>query len=255
VSVTIFGIHSVRQELLSGKQRPQQLFLAGKHHSPRLKELASMAEKRAVPVREVSRKELDALVGEGHHQGVALQLKPFEYTSFETLLRKKTSRKFEKAFFLILDNISDPRNFGAIIRSADAAGCQGVIIPKDRACPVTGVVHKASAGALATVPVCLVTNLARAIQQMKKEGVWVFGLGAEAARPLYEEDLRGDLALVVGSEGKGLRPNIRKQCDALLAIPMSGRVSSLNVSVAASVAMFEVVRQRRKLAEQKTGKT
>ena len=195
----------------------------------------------------VSRSELDALVGEGRHQGVALQLKPFEYVSLEALLETRAFRSPEKAFFLILDSVSDPRNFGAILRSADAAGCQGVIVPKDRACPVTGVVHKASAGALASVPVCQVTNLARTIQQLKKAGVWVFGLGAEGTGSLFGEDLCGDLALVVGCEGKGLRPNIRKQCDVVLSIPMSGSVSSLNVSVAAAIALFEVVRQRRKI--------
>ncbi len=196
-------------------------------------------------MRTLGRQEFDSLVGEGHHQGVALQLEPFAFVPLEELLGEKAPGPSPKAFFLILDSISDPRNFGAILRSADAAGCQGVIIAKDRSCPVTGVVHKASAGALANVPVCRVTNLARTIQQLKKEGLWVFGLGAEGAGSLFDEDLRGDLALVVGCEGKGLRPNVRKQCDAVLAIPMSGTVSSLNVSVAASIALFEVVRQRR----------
>lgn len=247
MSVTIYGIHSVRQELLSGRHTPRQLLLAMKQPSPRLEELVSLAEKRGLPVRVVTRQELDTLAGEGRHQGVALQLKPFEYVSLETLLEKKASPSPTKAFFLILDSISDPRNFGAILRSADAAGCQGVIVPKDRACPVTGVVHKASAGALANVPVCQVTNLARTIQQLKKAGIWVFGLGAEAAGSLFCQDLCGSLALVVGCEGKGLRPNIRKQCDALLSIPMSGSVSSLNVSVAAAIALFEVVRQRHKV--------
>lgn len=247
MSVTIYGIHSVRQELLSGSHSPRQLFLAMKKPSPRLEELSALAQERGIPVRMVGRPELDALVGEGRHQGVVLQLKSFEYVALETLLEQRASGSPGEAFFLILDSISDPRNFGAILRSADAAGCHAVIVPKDRACPVTGVVHKASAGALANVPVCQVTNLARTIQQLKKAGIWVFGLGAEAAGSLFSQDLCGDLALAVGCEGKGLRPNIRKQCDAVLAIPMSGSVSSLNVSVAASIALFEVVRQRRKM--------
>jgi len=119
-----------------------------------------------------------------------------------------------------------------------------VIIAKDRSCPVTGVVHKASSGALAHLPVCRVTNLGRAMADLKKEGFWVYGLAAEGSISLYRQDLRGDIALVVGCEGKGLRPQIRKACDALLAIPMAGNVSSLNVSVASSVALFEAVRQR-----------
>ncbi len=248
MALTIYGIHSVKQEFLSGKHRSQVLFLAMKGSSPRLEELLAMAEKEGVPVRKISRPELDALVGECNHQGVALQLEPFKYTALETLLEMRRSRGSEKAFLLVLDSIADPRNFGAILRSADAAGCHGVIIPKDRACPVTGAVHKTSAGALANVPVCLVTNLARAIRQMKKEGIWVFGLGAEAGGPLFQEDLSVDLALVLGCEGKGLRPNTSKHCDVMLTIPMAGSVSSLNVSVAAAIAMFEVVRQRWKSA-------
>jgi 23S rRNA (guanosine2251-2'-O)-methyltransferase len=248
MAITIFGIHSVREELLSAASRPCQLFLAAGQLSPRLQELVDLAEQRNVSVKTLDRPEFEALIGRNRHQGVALQLEPFTFLSLDGLLKKTTAGSAPKAFFLILDSISDPRNFGAILRNADAAGCQGVIIAKDRSCPVTGVVHKASAGALAHVPVCRVTNLSRAIEELKEAGIWVYGLGADEAGWLFDEELRGDLALVVGCEGKGLRPNVRKHCDAMLAIPMSGGVSSLNVSVAAAIALFEVVRQRRRMS-------
>jgi len=148
------------------------------------------------------------------------------------------------AFLLLLDGITDPHNFGAILRSAEVAGCQGVIVPKDRSCPVTPVVEKTAAGALSYLPLCRVTNLSRAIEDLKQAGIWCYGLaGEEGAQNLYGTDLSGNLALVIGSEGKGLRPNIRSHCDGLLSIPMHGRIDSLNASVAAAVAMFEVVRQ------------
>ncbi|HMB16903.1 MAG TPA: 23S rRNA (guanosine(2251)-2'-O)-methyltransferase RlmB, partial [Pelovirga sp.] len=143
--------------------------------------------------------------------------------------------------------ITDPYNFGALVRSAEGAGCHGVVVAKNRACPVTPVVEKAAAGALAHVPLCQVTNLARTLEELKRAGIWCYGLAGEApAKDLFAVSLEGPLALVVGSEGKGLRDNIRKHCDVLLAIPMGGCLSSLNASVAAGIALFEVVRQRRK---------
>jgi 23S rRNA (guanosine2251-2'-O)-methyltransferase len=173
-----------------------------------------------------------------------LEIEPFAYLSLDDLLGRWRASE-EPAFFLILDGITDPHNLGAILRSADGAGCHGVIVTKDRACPVTAVVDKVSAGALEHVPLCQVTNLARTLDALRKEGVWVYGLaGEESASPLYTTDLRGNLALVVGSEGSGLRPNTRVHCDLLLAIPLCGKVPSLNASVATSVALFEAGRQR-----------
>jgi 23S rRNA (guanosine2251-2'-O)-methyltransferase len=197
------------------------------------------------PVKRRQRQDLDRLVGHSHHQGVVLRVEPFAYAEPDELLERWRSSG-EKAFFLLLDGITDPHNLGAILRSADAAGCHGVFVPKDRSCPVTAVVEKTAAGALAHLPLCQVTNLARTLDELKREGVWVYGLaGEESAGELYRTDFTGDLALVVGSEGTGLRPNVRQHCDGLLAIPMGGGVASLNASVAAAVALFEVVRQRR----------
>jgi 23S rRNA (guanosine2251-2'-O)-methyltransferase len=173
-----------------------------------------------------------------------LSIEPFAYSELDDLLAlwRNSARP---AFFLLLDGITDPHNFGAILRNADAAGCFGVIVAKDRSCPVSGVVDKTSAGAVEHLPVCQVTNLGRTIEELKAANVWVYGLsGDSAAKPLHAENLTGDIALVIGAEGEGLRPLTRKLCDGLLAIPMAGHVASLNAASASAVALFEVVRQR-----------
>jgi 23S rRNA (guanosine2251-2'-O)-methyltransferase len=243
VSEVVSGIHSVLHELQSGDRRPRELCYVPSPTS-RLEEVLALAQQAGVALREVSRADLEAMAGLSSHQGVALVVEPFVFTPWDELLKRCRDAGPGNNLLLLLDSVTDPRNFGAMLRSADAAGCRGVIIPKDRSCPVTGVVHKASSGALAQLPVCRVTNLVRAMAELKKAGFWVYGLAAEGAVPLFRQDLRGDVALVAGCEGKGLRPQVRKECDALLAIPMAGKVSSLNVSVAAAVALFEAVRQR-----------
>ncbi|OEU59326.1 MAG: 23S rRNA (guanosine(2251)-2'-O)-methyltransferase RlmB [Desulfuromonadales bacterium C00003094] len=240
----IYGINTVSEGLRSSRRRPLALILQRDSKSTRLVRLQREAEGLGITVSRRDRRELDRLVGHGNHQGALLEVEPFAYLALDELLGRWRASK-EPAFFLILDGITDPHNLGAILRSADGAGCHGVIVAKDRACPVTGVVDKVSAGALEHVPLCQVTNLARTIDALRKEGVWVYGLaGEEGASSLYATDLRGDLALVVGSEGTGLRPNTRTHCDLLLAIPLCGKVSSLNASVATSVALFEAGRQR-----------
>jgi len=240
----IYGINTVSEGLRSSRRRPLALILQRDSKSARLVQLQREAESLGVMVSCKDRRELDRLLGHGHHQGALLEIEPFAYLALEDLLQQWRASK-EPAFFLVLDGITDPHNLGAILRSADGAGCHGVIVAKDRACPVTGVVDKVSAGALEHVPLCQVINLARTLDALRKEGVWVYGLaGEEGASSLYATDLRGDLALVVGSEGAGLRPNTRTHCDLLLSIPLCGKVSSLNASVATSVALFEAGRQR-----------
>lgn len=241
----IYGVNPVRESLRGNLRRPLELFLLRGAHSPRLQEIVREAEGAEVPVRFREKGDLDRLAGTPHHQGAVLRVEPFAYASLDDLLAR-WRRSGENAFFLLLDGITDPHNLGALLRSAEAAGCHGVIIPKDRACPVTPAADKAAAGALAHIPLCRVTNLSRAIEELKGEGVWVFGLaGEEGGDSLYEADLTGDAALVVGSEGSGLRPNVRRHCDRVVQIPMHGGVSSLNASVAGGVALFEGVRQRR----------
>lgn len=243
----IYGINPVVEALAGRHRRPVELLVA-EGPSPRLQELLRAAEVGGVTVRRVERRELDRCAGHGRHQGVALKVEPFAYQDLEDALQAWRDSG-GPALFLVLDGITDPHNLGALLRTAEAAGCHGVIVPKDRACPVTAVVDKTSAGALAHIRLCQVTNLARCLDQFKQAGVWVYGLAGEVgAQPLHAADLTGHVALVVGSEGSGLRPNVRSHCDALLAIPMRGSVASLNASVAAGIALFECVRQQSSMA-------
>ncbi len=237
------GINPVREALNDEGRKPLELLLVSGERSARLEDLLCLAKRLSLKAVFRERRELDRLLGHSHHQGVLLRLEPFKYADFDQLLTvwRDSGRS---AFFLLLDGITDPHNFGAMLRSAEVAGCHGVIVAKDRSCSVTPVVEKTAAGALAYLPLCQVTNLSRVIEELRKAGIWCYGLaGDAAAQNLYSADLTGNLALVVGREGKGLRENIRKHCDDLLAIPMRGRVNSLNASVAAAVALFEVVRQ------------
>lgn len=239
----IYGIHAVRESLLGRQRKPLELFLL-KGQGSRLEEVAKAAAAAGVAVRLRERPDLDRLAGTSHHQGAVLRVEPFAYQDLDDLLGRWRNSG-QRAFLLLLDGITDPHNLGAILRSAEAAGCHGVVVPKDRSCPVTAVVDKASAGALAHLPLAQVTNLARTLEELKRQGVWVYGLAGELeASPLFAVDFRGDVALVLGSEGEGLRPNVRRHCDGLVALPMAGAVSSLNASVAAGIALFEVVRQR-----------
>jgi len=239
----LYGVNPVTEALQGGSRTPLELLVVKGDAGPRLQTLIELAKSRQVRVSFLPRTELDRLAGHSHHQGVLLKLTPFAYHSLDELLAVWRNSGLS-AFFLLLDGITDPHNFGAILRSAEVVGCHGVIVAKDRSCPVTPVVEKTAAGALSHLPLCQVTNLARAIDELKVAGIWCYGLaGEEGAEDLFRAGLSGNLALVVGSEGKGLRPNIRKHCDGLLAIPMRGQVGSLNASVAAGVALFEVLRQ------------
>lgn len=239
----LYGVNPVREALTGSGRKPLELLLVKGERSARLEELHELAQNHQLKAVFRERRELDRLAGHNHHQGVLLRLEPFNYADLSDLLAawKNSGRS---AFFLLLDGITDPHNLGAILRSAEVAGCHGVIVAKDRSCSVTPVVEKTAAGALSYLPLCQVTNLARTIDELKQAGVWCYGLaGEEGAENLFAADLSGHLALIVGSEGKGLRENIRNHCDGLLAIPMRGQVNSLNASVAAAVALFEVVRQ------------
>jgi 23S rRNA (guanosine2251-2'-O)-methyltransferase len=239
----LYGIHPVR-EGLNGRRQPLELFVVEGSLNERLHKLLKLAEERGVPVRRRSRGDLDRLAGQPHHQGVVLSIEPFAYCDLDDVVGywRNSGRP---AFILLLDGITDPHNFGAILRNADAAGCHGVIVAKDRSCPVSGVVDKTSAGAVEHLPICQVTNLGRTIEALKAANIWVYGLSGDVgAKPLHAENLTGDIALVIGAEGEGLRPLTRKLCDGLLAIPMAGHVASLNAASASAVALFEAVRQR-----------
>ncbi|MGW8313396.1 MAG: 23S rRNA (guanosine(2251)-2'-O)-methyltransferase RlmB [Desulfuromonadales bacterium] len=239
----LYGIHPVR-EGLRGRRQPLELFVDEKGGNQRTAELLTLARERGIPVRQRRRQDLDRMVGQTHHQGVVLHMEPFPYTEIEDLLSAWRDSS-EPGLLLLLDGITDPHNLGAILRNADAAGCQGVIITKDRSCGITNVVDRASAGAVEHLAVCQVTNLARTIELLQKRGFWVYGLAAEEGTlPLFAAELTGNLALVIGSEGEGLRHRTRELCDGLLEIPMIGGVASLNAASASAVALFEAVRQR-----------
>ncbi len=245
----LYGIHPVR-EGLRGKRQPLERFVDEKQGGQRGEELVTLARERGIPVRQRQRQDRDRMAGLPHHQGAVLSMEPFPYTELEDLL-ESWQASGDTGFFILLDGITDPHNLGAILRNADAAGCQGVVITKDRSCGITNVVDRASAGAVEHLAVCQVTNLARAMQQMQKAGFWIYGLAAgEGSQSLYTTNLSGNLALVIGSEGEGLRQRTREICDGLLEIPMVGGVSSLNASSASAVALFEVVRQGLESAKQ-----
>lgn len=238
----IYGLNPVL-EALRGTRRASELFIAGTGTDKRLEKLLKLAGDKGVPVRNRERSDIARLCGSDHHQGVALRAEAFAYADLEDILAR--CRAFSgDGLLLVLDGVQDPHNLGALIRSAACAGAHGVIIPKDRAVGVTPTVEKASAGAVETILVAQVVNIAQALEELKKEGFWIYGATDDASSILYGQKFSGSVALVIGSEGEGMRPLVRKKCDALFSIPMHGGVSSLNASVAGGVALFEIVRQR-----------
>lgn len=241
----ICGVNTVASALDSGSGIRGLICMRGRRNT-RIQEIVAAVQGMDIPVEEMDRSALSQLCGTDKHQGVAAYTDPVKFKDLKQLLSEAASGK---RFFLILDEITDPHNFGALIRSAAAAGCDGVIFARDRSCPITPVVEKASAGTMGSVALCQVTNLSRAIETLKSEGVWVYGLALEHAESIYSTDLKGDIALVAGSEGRGIRPGVLKACDGALRIHMPGKIESLNVSVATGVALFEVVRQRMDVME------
>ena len=240
----IYGINPV-VEALRGRRRAFELFVTGKESDRRFDKLLLLAKEKGVPVRQREKGDITRLCGTEHHQGAALRLEAFAYAGVEEILECWRSSG-ESGLLVVLDGIQDPHNLGAIIRSAACAGAHGVIIPRDRAVGITATVEKASAGAVETVPVAQVANIAQTLEELKKEGFWIYGAVGDAAASLYDADLRGNAVIVIGSEGEGIRPLVRKKCDYLLSIPIRGGVSSLNASVAGGVLLFEIVRQRLK---------
>jgi 23S rRNA (guanosine2251-2'-O)-methyltransferase len=238
----IYGLNPV-VEALRGTRKAFELFVAGAGTDKRLEKLLKLAAEKGVPVRHREKADIFRLCGNDHHQGVALRIEGFSYAEFDEILdRCRTSG--ESGLIIVLDSIQDPHNLGAIIRSAACAGAHGVIIPKDRAAGITPTVEKASAGAVETILVTQVVNIAQTLDELKKAGFWIYGASDNASALLFDQNLTGATVLVIGNEGEGIRPLVRKKCDAVFSIPMQGGVSSLNASVAAGVALFEVVRQR-----------
>jgi len=239
----VFGLHAVGSLLERAPARVSVLLVLESRSDARIAKVLQLAEKANVPVRRVARRELDGLVAGVSHQGVVA-----ETGSAPGLSEKELPEFLEAlegpAFLLILDGVQDPHNLGACLRSANAAGVDAVIIPRDRSAPLNATARKVACGAAESLPVLRVTNLARTLRSLHEAGIWVYGATGEAESSLYEADLSGPLALVLGGEGRGLRRLTREHCDELLSIPMAGSISSLNVSVAAGIFLFEAGRQR-----------
>ena len=239
----VFGLHAVGSLLERAPARVSVLLVLESRSDTRMAKVLQLAEKANVPVRRVARRELDGLVAGVSHQGVVA-----ETGSAPGLGEKELPAFLEAlegpAFLLILDGVQDPHNLGACLRSANAAGVDAVIIPRDRSAPLNATARKVACGAAESLPLLRVTNLARTLRSLREAGIWVYGATGEAESTLYEADLSGPLALVLGGEGRGLRRLTREHCDELLSIPMSGSISSLNVSVAAGIFLFEARRQR-----------
>lgn len=227
-------------ELLRSGQDCDKVFVA---QGARMGDIIALAKSRGVPVVECDRRKLDGMSTTGNHQGVIAQAAAHAYASLDDLFQNAAD-KGEAPLFVICDGIADPHNLGAIIRSAETAGAHGVIIPKRRAAGLTAVAARASAGALAYMPVHKTVNLAGLIDELKERGVWVFGAEADGTVGLYEADFAGPTAIVIGSEGEGISRLVRRKCDFIVSIPMRGKVNSLNASNAAAVLLFEAVRRR-----------
>ncbi|MBE9503264.1 MAG: 23S rRNA (guanosine(2251)-2'-O)-methyltransferase RlmB [Proteobacteria bacterium] len=216
----------------------------GRNQKGAVKDILVKTQERRIKLSEYDKEGLDDLAGKVNHQGVVALLSQFNYSSLEELL-SSWRKSGEKGLFVVLDGIQDPHNLGAIIRSAETAGIHGIIIPKDRAVGVTPAVEKVSAGAVEHVKIARVTNVVRTLKTLKKEGLWIAGAEGGGRESIYDADLNIDIALVIGSEGDGIRPLVKKECDLLLTIPMKGKINSLNASVAAALLMYEVLRQRK----------
>jgi len=236
----IYGIHAVQAALARSANSLQRLSVLGGKQSPRLAALVAQAVAEGIPVTALSRDELDRLAKDGVHQGVVATLSSEKapVVTLDTLFERT-----ESLFLLVLDGVQDPHNLGACLRVADAAGVDAIIAPKDHAVSLTPTVRKVACGAAETVPYIQVTNLARTLVELKERGIWLYGAAGEAEDTVYEKTLERPLALVLGAEGVGLRRLTREHCDFLVKIPMQGSVDSLNVSVAAGICCFEVVRQ------------
>ncbi|CAM3937197.1 23S rRNA (guanosine(2251)-2'-O)-methyltransferase RlmB [Mesobacillus zeae] len=242
----IAGKNPVLEALRSGRDINKILIGEGSQRGPMMK-VVTLAKEANVIVQIVPRKKLDQLFGE-NHQGVIAQVAAYEYAELDDLFKVAEERN-EAPFFLILDEIEDPHNLGSIMRTADAAGAHGIIIPKRRAVGLTATVAKSSTGAIEYIPVVRVTNLAQTMDELKDRGVWISGTDASGKQDYRAMDADMPLALVIGSEGKGMGRLIREKCDFLISLPMAGKVTSLNASVAASLLMYEVYRKRHPLGE------
>lgn len=239
----VYGLHAVQALLKSAPQRVLELWVQQGRQDQRLQKVLHAADINGIGLSQVDRKKLDALVDDENHQGVVAFCTPGE-THDEAFLFALLDKLTEPAFLLILDGVTDPHNLGACLRTAEAAGVHAVVAPKDKSTGLTPVARKVACGAAEVLPFVPVTNLARTLKKLQDKGIWLFGAAGEAETSVYQTKLTGPIAILMGAEGDGLRRLTAETCDQLMNIPMAGTVSSLNVSVATGVCLFEAVRQR-----------
>ena len=238
----IYGINPVLEALRADRQTLNKVIIAEGKEGASFHALRELARGKGIPVQVLRKDSLNKLAGTERHQGVVGLLTGSPYCTWEEFQEKIRSPQ-GKAVVLILDSIEDPQNLGSLIRTAEACGVRGVLLPKDRAVGITPAVAKASAGAVAHLPVVRVTNLVNALEELKKEGFWIVGADPRGDKSLYQMKFDMNVGLVVGSEGKGIRPLVLKKCDFRISIPMKGKISSLNAAIAGAVILFEILRQ------------
>lgn len=238
-SLVTYGRNSVMEFLRAGKVR--QIYLKSGRHDERLQEILEEAKSRAVPIKEVEEEELDSMSGGVVHQGIAALLFPYEYQDMNAVIKKWEGKD---PIFILLDGVEDVRNLGAIVRTAECAGAACVLLPNHKSSPVTAAAMKTAAGAFAYLPICRIGNIQQTLKYLKEKGFWVVGTDMDGESLYYEANLKGPLVIVMGAEGKGMSPLTRRMCDFCVRIPMKGKVSSLNVSVAAALLLYEAVKQR-----------
>lgn len=240
----LFGYHPVWEALRAGRRKIETLMLTGEKNSPRHAQIERMAQKQGILIRRVLANELEKHSHGQVHQGIGAMVAAYPLAGLDEMVAAARNQP-GGAFLLLLDGITDPRNLGAMLRTALCVGVHGVVIPKDRSAPPTPTVSKASAGALEHIRLGRVTNMVHAIRELKQKGLWIAGSDMSVSASLFDQDLSGPLALVIGGEEKGIRPLVKKHCDFLVSIPQVGPLNSLNASVAAAVVLYEAFRQKR----------
>lgn len=238
----LYGIHPVFEAIKAGRRKIYEVYIAKGKDSKRLTDITKLSGSVKIPLKFVKSDYLEEITGSAFNQGIGAKVSLYPLVSFDEILN--TIKPEEKDFFLLLDNIVDPQNLGSLIRTALCVGINGVVITKDRSAYPTPSVSKASAGAIEHAFVSVITNMVSAIKALKDKGIWIAGMDATADIPVYKCDLSGPIALVIGSEGKGIRPLVKVNCDFLVSIPQKDNISSLNASAAGAIAMYEAFRQR-----------
>ena len=240
----LYGIHPVYEALSAGRRKIYELFISQGILNPRIDPIARTAKSSAIPIKKIPLGQIQSISGKDAHQGIAARVSPYPILTLTEIINEAATNRQQKPLYLLIDQVVDPHNLGALIRTALCTGVSGVIIPKDRSATPSPVVSKTSAGALEHIRLAQVVNMVHAISDLKKNGAWIIGLDKNGNYSLFKSDLTGSTAIVIGGEEKGIRPLVQKNCDFLAHIPQLGPVSSLNASVAGGVALYEAFRQR-----------